>query len=120
MTNSFRVWNLATLFLGIAVLIVGGRYVQAPDWDAGVSVVMALATYITAPWCMRQVFDLKWRSWWLVALGAWFAVDGCYTTYWAFVDPDALVMRDIQWKTSICLWAICGLIWMPPSPRAED
>lgn len=34
-------WNLATLAIGIALLIGGSFYYQAPDWDIPISLIMA-------------------------------------------------------------------------------
>ena len=48
-----RPWKLATLAMGIALLIVGRFYYQAPDWDVPISVIMALVAYATASWSMR-------------------------------------------------------------------
>lgn len=36
-----RPWKLATLAVGVALLIVGAFYYQALDWDIGVSLTMA-------------------------------------------------------------------------------
>ena len=37
-----RPWKLATLAIGIALLIAGRFYFQAPDWDIPISLIMAL------------------------------------------------------------------------------
>ena len=42
-------WKLFTLFVGTILMIVGGAHYEFSDWDAGVSVVMAFLTYLTAP-----------------------------------------------------------------------
>ncbi len=34
-------WNLATLGIGIALLIGGSFYYEAPDWDIPISLIMA-------------------------------------------------------------------------------
>ena len=36
-----RPWKLATLARGIALLIAGRFYYQAPDWDVQISLIMA-------------------------------------------------------------------------------
>ena len=42
----------------------------------------------------------------------WFTVDGSYWLYWHFKNPAAIeLMRDANFAASLCLYAICGLIW---------
>lgn len=111
MTPYLAPWRLASLGAGIALLIAGSRYQPAPDWDVGVSVLMATCTYIAAPFFVDTLWRRRWTLLPLAILGAWFAVDGCYWLYWSLVDPAALVMRDIQWEASLCFFLICGMIW---------
>ena len=62
MTEYLRAWKIGTLFLGIALLIVGSYFYQAPDWDIPISFIMAILAYLTAPWSMRVFLERKWRS----------------------------------------------------------
>jgi hypothetical protein len=39
-------WNMATLGVGIALLIAGSFYYQAPDWDIPISLIMAGFAYL--------------------------------------------------------------------------
>jgi len=50
-----RPWKLMTLAVGIALLIVGSFYYEAPDWDIPISLIMAAFAYLTAPWSKRRV-----------------------------------------------------------------
>ena len=43
-------WRLATLAIGMPLLVAGSLFEQLADWDVGVSVLMALLTYLTAPY----------------------------------------------------------------------
>ena len=57
-----RPWKLATLALGITLLIVGRFYYQAPDWDIPVSLIMALVAYLSATWTMHVMGERRWRN----------------------------------------------------------
>ena len=50
-----RPFNLATLAAGVALLLVGARLFPAPDWDVGISLVMAAFAYLTAGWSLEAV-----------------------------------------------------------------
>ena len=39
-----RPWKLATLAFGIALLIAGSFYYEAPDWDIPISLIMEPAS----------------------------------------------------------------------------
>ena len=109
-----RPWKVATLVVGILVLIAGAYVTPAPDWDVGISLIMAGFAYTTPPWSVRMVVEHRVRVWPLVAFATWFSVDGCYAVYWSWKDPVALAfMRDANAPASLSLYVICGLIWFP-------
>ncbi len=109
----FRPWKLATLALGVGLLILGSFYYQAPDWDIPISLIMAILAYITAPWSMRVLIERRWRLWPLMLFLTWFTVDGCYAIYWHFRDPVALeLMREANFPASLSLYGMCGLVWL--------
>jgi hypothetical protein len=111
-TEYLRPWKLVTLFIGTALLIAGSYYTPAPDWDIPISLIMALVTYLAAPWSVRVIYELKWRLWPAMMLATWFAVDGSYALYWHFKDPVALeLMRAANFPPSLSLYALCGMIW---------
>lgn len=56
-----RPWKLITLAIGIALLILGADYYEAPDWDIPVSLIMATLAYLTAPWGLRIILERRWR-----------------------------------------------------------
>ena len=120
MSELLRPWKLATLGVGILALIAGAFLTPAPDWDVGISLIMAALAYTTAPWSVRMVVARRWRLWPLVAVVTWVAVDGCYAAYWSWKDPAALtLMRDANAPASLSLYVICGLIWLPRASVRE-
>lgn len=113
LTEFLRPWKLATLGIGIALLVAGAYLMPAPDWDVPISFIMALFTYLTAPWSMRVLLERRWRLWPWMLLATWFSVDGCYAIYWQLVDPAALaLMREANFPASLSLYGICGVIWL--------
>jgi hypothetical protein len=105
-------WNLATLAIGIALLIGGSFFYQAPDWDIPISLIMAGFSYLSAAWSMQVMVLRVWRHWPLMLLATWWTVDGCYALYWSLQNPSALaLMRDANWPASLCLYWACGLVW---------
>ena len=107
-----RPWKISTLLLGIALLIAGAYYYDAPDWDVPISLIMAVLAYLTAPWSMHVLVERRWKHWPAMLLATWFTVDGCYAIYWYFRNPVALEqMRDANWPASLSLYWMCGLIW---------
>lgn len=111
-TEYRRPWKLVTLAIGLGLLVAGSFVYHAPDWDIPISVIMAGFTYLTAGWSMHVVVERRWRNWPLMAFSTWWAVDGCYALYWSLIDPEALAfMRSANWPASLCLYAMCGLVW---------
>ncbi|RLJ65186.1 hypothetical protein [Sulfurisoma sediminicola] len=111
-----RPWKLATLAIGLALLLVGADYYHAPDWDYRISFIMAILTYLTAPWTVRVFMARRWR---MVPLGLffyYFTVDGCYWLYWSAVNPEALDMREANFYASSCLYFLCGFVWLHNGP----
>ncbi len=108
-----RPWKLATLALGIGLLLVGAELTPAPDWDAPISFIMGLLAYATAPWSLRVLERRCWRALPLALFLTWFTVDGCYAIYWSLKDPAALaLMRDVNFPASLSLYGMCGLGWL--------
>lgn len=104
-------WKLFTLACGIGLLIWGRYYYQAPDWDIGISLVMAGFAYLFAGWSMDVIMRRDWRKVPAMLLATWWTVDGCYWIYWSIVDPSALVMRPANFWASLSLFWMCGLVW---------
>lgn len=107
-----RPWKLTTLLLGIALLIAGSFYNEAPDWDIPISLIMAVLAYLTAPWSLRVIVERRWTLWPAMLLATWFTVDGSYWIYWHFKNPAALIlMRDVNFLASLVLYGMCGVLW---------
>jgi len=112
MKELLRPWKLGTLAIGIALLIVGSYLQPAPDWDIPISIIMASLAYLTAPWSLRVIVERRWRWWPVMLFATWFTVDGSYWIYWSLKNPVALdLMREANWPASLCLYAMCGLVW---------
>lgn len=105
-------WKNCTFLIGLALLLLGAGY--APDWDIGISFVMAGFAYLTAEYSLRAVIARDVRKLPLAAFFTWWTVDGCYWLYWSLVDVHALEMRDVNWPASLCLYIACGLVWSAP------
>jgi len=107
-----RPWKLATLAIGVGLLIAGSFIEEAPDWNIAVSIIMAGFTYLLAGWAMHVMVERRWRQWPVMLLATWWCVDGCYALYWSIVNPAALaLMRDANWPASLSLFWMCGLVW---------
>ena len=115
-----RPWKVATLMAGIALLVAGAFYYEAPDWDIPISFIMAALAYLTAPWSLRVIIERRWRLWPAILLATWFTVDGCYAIYWHFKDPVALaMMRAANFPASLSLYGMCGVLWYYQGSLAE-
>jgi hypothetical protein len=111
-------WNLATLAIGLALLVWGSFYYQAPDWDIPISIIMAGFAYMFSAWSLQALVYRQWRKLPLVLLATWWTVEGCYALYWHFKNPVALeLMRDANWPASLALYLACGLVWSMPNFR---
>jgi hypothetical protein len=108
-----RPWKLCSLAIGIALLIAGSFHYSALDWDIPISLVMAILTYLAAPWSLRMVLERRWRLLPAAQFATWFSVDGCYWIYWHFRNPQALEwMRSANFPASLSLYGICAVIWL--------
>jgi hypothetical protein len=105
-------WKNSTFAVGVILLLMGAVADVAPDWDIPVTVIMASLTYATAERSAGNLLRRKWSTLPRTAFDTWIAVDGAYFVYWFFVDRSALMMRDIQWPVSLCLYYLCGFIWL--------
>lgn len=111
MREFLRPWKLVTLALGINVLIYGAKMEQSPDWDIGISVLMAVLTYLTAPWSLRVLLERRWKWIPLAAFWAWLTVDGVYWL-WNFHLADIDGWREVNAPASLSLYGICAVLWL--------
>ncbi len=84
---------------------------NAPDWDIGVSLLMAGFTFLTAEWTLKVFMEGKWKLMLPALAAAWWSIDGCYITYWSILNPDALDMRGVALPVNILLYLLCAFIW---------
>jgi hypothetical protein len=115
-----RPWKIITLVIGVALLVAGSYYYEAPDWDVPISFIMAVLAYVAAPWSLRVILERQWKLWPAMLFATWFTVDGCYAMYWYFKNPVALEqMRDANFPASLALYGICGIVWLYRGSLAE-
>jgi hypothetical protein len=112
-----RILKGITFFLGLLALVYGALFLDYPDWDIGISLIMAFATLATAQWSVSVLWEL--RLFWvpLAAFYTWLCVDGVYWAYWSLVRPEVMI-REGQWLASLCLYLLCGVIWYRLVPIA--
>lgn len=109
----FVPFKLFTLAIGIAILCFGAVYEQLEDWDFGVSFVMAILTFLTAPFVCQTIKRLDWRMLPLAAFMFWISVDGSYWLYNSIAGH--LMVREANFYASTPLYFMCGLFWSMPS-----
>ena len=105
-------WRVASLVLGLVMLVLGSVYLPSDDWDVPLCFVMGVPAYVLAPWTVRQAFGLRWK--WLVpaVLAFWLTVDGTYTLYWWVKDfPHLAVFRPANFFYCTPIFWIAGCWW---------
>jgi len=112
-----RPWKLATLAFGLALLIVGAYWYRISDWDVGVSLIMGVLTYLTAPWSFRALILRQYRWWPLSIVLCWLTVDGSYVAYHNWMGNEML--RRENALTSTPLYFFMGGFWMWRGTLAE-
>jgi hypothetical protein len=116
--TSFKL-KLLSFLAGLGLLIAGSLWLDFPDWDTGISILMAISTFATAQWSTSVFWERRWKSLVLAAFWTWLSVDGSYWAYWSYVNP-AVMIREGQWLASLCLYALCGVIWYRLVPMAAE
>lgn len=105
-------WRLASLGVGLVLLIVGSLYLPSEDWDIPICFVMGIPAYILAPWAFRKIWYFQWKWWPLAALAFWFSVDATYTAYWWCRDfPPLQEFRPANFFCCTPIFWISGFIW---------
>lgn len=107
-------WKLATLAIGLALLIAGAFYYQFQDWDIGISLIMGVMAYLFAPWSVRALLARHWRKLPLILFLYWLTVDGVYVGYNELLGH--WYVREANFWCSTTLYWLCGVIWMPLGP----
>jgi hypothetical protein len=114
MNEYLRPWKLLTLVGGISILIYAGKLQQLPDRHIWISVVMAVLTYLTAPWAVRVFVQRRWLRMPLALLAIWFCVGGSYAAWNAHYGPEfSDFMRHAGTGYAwLSLYLFCGLLWL--------
>lgn len=112
-----RILKGITLLLGLLALLYGAMFLDYPDWDIGISLLMAFATLATVQWSVSVLWELRLRWVPLAVFYTWLCVDGVYWAYWSLVRPEVMI-REGQWLASLCLYLLCGMIWFRLVPIA--
>lgn len=108
--NYFDRCKLYSLGIGTIALVLGSKILPAPDWDIPVSVIMAVVAYLLAPIVIEQKANIAGIC--VIAVCTYFAVDGSYSLYWYWQNPEVLEsMRDAQWRLSLILFTVL-VIWL--------
>lgn len=103
-------WKNITFAIGLGWLLWGALFFDYPDWDVGLSLLMAGSTYLTADRVVAAFMERRFALWPLALIATWWCVDGSYWLYWSLVQPEVMI-RDGQWPMSLCLYLLCGFIW---------
>lgn len=111
------IFKLLSFLVGLGLLLYGALFLDYPDWDIGISLVMAFTTLATAEWATSVVWQRRWNMLPLAAFCAWLSVDGVYWAYWSWIRPEVMI-REGQWLASLCLYLLCGVIWYRLVPIA--
>jgi hypothetical protein len=108
-----------TFLVGLGLLLAGAVWLEYPDWDIGICFVMALTTLATAEWSTQVLWKGSWQWLPLASFWTWLSVDGVYWAYWSIVKPEVMI-REGQWLASLCLYALCGIIWYRLVPMVAE
>ena len=112
-SNILQPWKLFSLLIGLGLLIYGAEEYKLPDWDIPISLIMGILTYLTAGWSVRAL--IKLRGYWMLLALFWvmFTVDNSYFFYWSIKNAAALDLRWWNFRVSLLLYFIYGLILYP-------
>lgn len=113
---SLSQWKNSTFLVGLSWLLYGAIYFEYPDWDIPISILMACSTYLTADKLILSIKQKSYPKIALYSLGAWWSIDGSYCLYWSLVDSSVMI-REGQWMMSLCLYLLCGFVWVSLLPE---
>ena len=102
-----------TFALGLSWLLYGATNYEMRDWDVGVSLVMAACTYASADWAVGVLYRLQFKQWFKAVFLTWFSVSASYTSYWLLMGHTEYMVPG-QWKASLCMYLLAGVIWSLP------
>ena len=105
-------WRVASLGVGLVLLVLGSVYLPSDDWDVPLCFVMGLPAYVLAPWVVRQAVGLRWKWLLLATFAFWLTVDGTYTLYWWLKGfPHLAEFRPANFFYCTPIFWIAGCFW---------
>lgn len=111
----FEWWKFASFLLAMLLIAVAAPYSGDPTWDLTDSVLISIAVYLTAPWCIgaayREVVARRVGSVLFVAVVLFFVPCWTYDTYilWRNGHYPATWLSNLALSGGVCLLA--GLFW---------
>lgn len=94
----------------MAWLIYGALTYDISDWDIGISIIMGLLAYLTAPVAVRIFVSKQFKLFPLAIFFYWFTVDGSYWIYHTLMGNE--MYREANFYASTTLYFLCGFIWL--------
>lgn len=118
-----RPWKLFTFTVAMALLLYGALVYDVSDWDVGVTFIMGILTYVSAPWVVETLATVLRprgglralpRDWPLricaALLVTWFVVDGAYWLWHTAVGN--VMLRQENLIVSSLIYLMAGLFWL--------
>jgi hypothetical protein len=112
-----RPWKLMTFGIGMAWLLYGATHYDIPDWDVGISIIMGMLTYVTAPWAVRILIARRYKYYPLALFFYWLTVDGSYWLYHTAMGNQ--MFRVANFYASTPFYFLCGFIWLHKGPLKD-
>jgi hypothetical protein len=109
-------WKVTTFVLAAAGLAIMAPYTGDPTWDYYDALLMAVLTFITAPWSVGTVYRFLKRmesaKALFVALCAWFlSASWCYDLYLVVRDGTYPSTWFANLVASSILYILAGMLW---------
>ena len=114
--KNISIFNLATLCFGLLALVAGSIYENLPDWDIGISLLMGLLTFFTAPLCIKWIIQRNYKMMPIGILFAWLTIDVSYCLYNFLLEHP--YFREANFSASTPLYFMMGLFWYVDWPLA--
>lgn len=109
-------WKLVAFVLAGVGITVMAPYTGDPTWDYVDAPMMAILTYVTAPWAVGEIYRaLKKKHFGqsaFVAAVAWlFSASWCYDLYLVFRDGTYPITWAANLAASSILYVLAGMLW---------
>lgn len=105
-----KLFKNITFAIGFSWLILGAITYKIQDWDIGVSVILAVYTYLTAEWAVTALLDKQYRKYPVALISALVAPYALYIAYWTLQGKESVMLSgNLYLVTS--LYLIYGVSW---------